>query len=129
MKFVIAKRWWDIQDCLEHPDYLFVFGDNDIHQGHGGQAIIRDQPNAIGIPTKKLPSNNPDSFYNDGELNNNIKRLNFALNQVIHRSTSYRKVVFPKDGLGTGLSQLPIKAPKTYQYLCFQLNNLFGLKY
>lgn len=129
MNFVIAKRWWNIQDCLEHPDYLFVFGDNDIHQGHGGQAIIRDQPNAIGVPTKKLPSNKPDAFHNDAELQTNIIKISTGLNQILRRSVSYRKVVFPKDGLGTGLSQLPTKAPQTYQCLIFQLNKLFGLHY
>ena len=30
---------------------------------------------------------------------------------------SYVGVMFPKDGLGTGLAELPRKAPRTYEYL------------
>ncbi len=37
-----------------HPDWLFVFGDNMMRRGFGGQAAeARGEPNAIGIATKR----------------------------------------------------------------------------
>lgn len=54
---------WSVDDVRKSKDYLFVFGDNDIHSGTGGQAIIRNEPKA---------------------------------------------------GLGTGLANLKVKAPKTF---------------
>ena len=32
-------------------------------------------------------------------------------------SSNYDALIFPKDGLGTGLAELPKRAPKTYKYL------------
>jgi hypothetical protein len=128
-QYIIADRWWTIDDCLQHPDYLFIYGDNDIHQGKGGQAIIRSQPNSLGVPTKKRPTNQSTSFYTDQEYQQNIQKIDQALAQIIGVSHLYKKIIFPKDGLGTGLAQLPMKAPKTYQYLRNKLNQLFGINY
>ena len=50
------KGWWSKEDCNKNPKALFVFGDNDIEKGIGGQAVIRNCTNTIGIPTKKYPS-------------------------------------------------------------------------
>ena len=47
----------------EHPNHIFVFGDNLIHKGYGGAASLRDEPNTYGFVTKKLPNNNDNSFY------------------------------------------------------------------
>jgi len=47
----------------EHPDHIFVFGDNRLRQGHGGAAALRDHPNTYGFITKKLPNNEDSSFY------------------------------------------------------------------
>jgi len=42
--------------CRLHKNALFIFGDNLQGWGKGGQARIRDEPNAFGIPTKRLNS-------------------------------------------------------------------------
>ena len=47
----------------EHPNHIFVFGDNLIHKGYGGAASLRDEPNTYGFLTKKLPNNIDSSFY------------------------------------------------------------------
>ena len=96
---------------------LFVYGDNDVHRGKKGQAIIRDLPNTIGIPTKKIPSNEIHSFYTDDELENNTIKIRKAIDEIIDLSQHYEYIIFPEDGFGTGLAQLPIKAPKTYEFL------------
>ena len=48
----IFKRFWNPKIVRSQPECLFIFGDNDIQKGKRGQAIIRDEPNAIGIPTR-----------------------------------------------------------------------------
>lgn len=123
-KIVIFKGYWSVEDVKRYPHALFVYGDNNVHKGRGGQAIIRDLPNTIGIPTKKYPSNHSNSFYSDNEYNNNISKINNAINLIILRSESYKYVVLPENGFGTGLAQLPIKAPKTYKYLLKAIEKL-----
>jgi hypothetical protein len=126
MKVGIFKRWWTVNDARTRLNCLFVFGDNDVMLGKGGQAIIRDEPNAIGIPTKKYPNNNSDSFYTDDEYKKNIFKINNAINKIkIKLATrKYEILVFPSDGLGTGLAQLNINAPKTYKYLLLAVDQL-----
>ena len=49
-KIVTFRGFWTIEDVRNKPNYLFLFGDNDVQKGEGGQAIIRYEPNAFGIP-------------------------------------------------------------------------------
>jgi hypothetical protein len=51
----------------EHPDHVFVFGDNLLRQGKGGAATLRDEPNTYGFITKKAPNNKDESFYRPDE--------------------------------------------------------------
>jgi len=44
-------------------------------------------------------------------------------------SEDFEYVVFPEDGLGTGLAQLPQKAPKTYKFLVEYINSKFDQVY
>lgn len=126
-KIIIFKGYWSIEDVKKYPHALFVYGDNNIGQGRGGQAIIRDLPNTIGIPTKKYPSNHPNAFYNDNEYNDNTNRINNAIKTISEKSLNYKYVVFPEDGFGTGLAQLPTKAPKTNAFLVDKINQLKNL--
>jgi hypothetical protein len=56
--------------CRANPDKTFLFGDNAIHAGFGGQAAkeMRGEPNAIGIPTKFYPNMRDDSFFTDKDF-------------------------------------------------------------
>ncbi|AUL79482.3 hypothetical protein QJ857_gp0677 [Tupanvirus soda lake] len=123
-KIVIFDGYWTVADVKKFPNALFVYGDNNVQKGKGGQAIIRDLPNTIGIPTKKYPSNHPTSFYTDYEFDDNIKRINNAINAIIQKAETYKYVVLPRDGFGTGLAQLPTKAPQTYSYLVKAIEQL-----
>lgn len=116
-KIIIFKGFWSRFDVENNPSALFVFGDNNVHQGLGGQAIIRGLPNTIGIPTKKFPSNDLNSYYSDNDYVDNIRRIQNAVNEIINQAHKYKFVVLPEDGLGTGLAKLPTKAPKTFIYL------------
>lgn len=51
----------------ENPNSYFVFGDNIERWGHGGAAVLRDHPHAIGFITKKFPDNKDESFYRPEE--------------------------------------------------------------
>lgn len=100
---------------------VFLFGDNLQHVGLGGQARqCRYQYNAIGIPTKKYPNNLQGSFFTDDQYIINIKHIEVAFNKIPEDCI----VVIPEDGLGTGLAQLPIRAPKTYQYILTKISQL-----
>lgn len=123
-KIKIFDGFWTRDDVTNNPRSLFVFGDNNIGRGNGGQAIIRGLPNTIGIPTKKYPSNQPQSFYTDLEFNDNKKRISNAINEIIRISKNYDYVILPRDGFGTGLAQLAKTAPKTNTYLIEQVENL-----
>ena len=123
-KIVIYDTFWTIKDTRENPNYLFVFGDNDIKKGKKGQSVIRDEPNAVGIPTKKFPSFHISSFYYDSEFQDNKKKIDLAINNIIKKfmKKKYTRLVIPSNGFGTGLSKLNIKAPKTFKYLEKKIN-------
>lgn len=105
-----------------NPDTLFLFGDNDAREGFGGQAKeMRGEPNSVGIRTKSLPSMGTDAFWTDATLDENIKKIDEDFERVeAHKG----KVVIPSKGLGTGLSELAKKAPKTFAYLRERLDSL-----
>jgi hypothetical protein len=95
-------------------DKIFLFGDNLTGLGFGGQAAeMRGEENAVGIPTKKAPSNNPNSFFTDKEFAANKKAIDEAFGKIPPDKT----IVIPKAGLGTGLARLDEKAPRTFAYL------------
>lgn len=103
------------------PDKIFLFGDNLLRSGLGGQAAeMRGEPNAIGIPTKRAPNMRPESFFSDDDYINNIKSIDDAIGSI----PPDKIIVMPQDGLGTGRAKLQQKAPKTYAYLQNKLNEL-----
>ena len=116
-----------------NPDKLFLFGDNNTRTGKRGQAVIRDEPNAIGISTKLLPKNTPEAFMSDAELANNKAIIDSDIQKAKQRAAKEGKIiVLPKGGFGTGLAALATKAPKTFAYLNkrlqeeFRFNNTTG---
>jgi hypothetical protein len=101
-------------DVRADKDKIFLFGDNLTGKGYGGQAKeMRGEENAVGIPTKKFPNNNPSAFFNDKELAANKK----AIDKAFSRIPTGKIIVMPRAGLGTGLAQLSEKAPRTFAYL------------
>lgn len=105
-----------------NPDKVYLFGDNLQSQGKGGQAVIRDEPNAIGIPTKKAPSMREGSFFTDDEFESNKR----AIDDAIARIPPGKTIVIPRDGLGTGRARLETTAPETFRYLNQRLQGLSG---
>jgi len=109
------------QDIKKNPDTVYLFGDNLQGKGLGGQAKeMRGEPNSIGIPTKKAPSMSENSFFTDSEYDQNVMAIDAAFAKI----PKGKNIVIPKAGLGTGLSQLEQRAPKTLAYLNQRLSEI-----
>lgn len=126
MSILIFEGYWTRKTVKDNKNYLFVYGDNDRKFGRGGQAIIRGLGNTVGISTKKYPSSYKSSFYTDEEYDKNCQKIDGGIGNIKTKfyKGEYDYLVLPKDGFGTGLSQLPKKAPLTYKYLCSQVDEL-----
>jgi hypothetical protein len=100
----------------ENPDTLFVFGDNMAEKGLGGQAKeMRGEPNAVGIPTKNYPGMGEFDFFEDGDFDRAKIRIDAAFAFLVTNKTiNNREIVWPADGIGTGLADLENKAPKIW---------------
>jgi hypothetical protein len=100
----------------------FVFGDNLLGFGRGGQAIIRGAPNAFGVPTKRKPAMSAGSFFEEGnesDLDAVLGRLKLLWEEL----TQGRSVVIPvtSDGqvsLGLERAELRERAPTIYEAIC-----------
>lgn len=119
---ILVIEKWSVESVTKDSSTLYLFGDNNVGRGKGGQAIIRGLPNAIGIPTKKNPGYKSEHYYTDLELKENIEKISSAIKKVQEKivNDGYKCVALPKNGFGTGLANLLVKAPKTYE----QLNKL-----
>jgi hypothetical protein len=63
----VFNGFWGLDDARRHRDRLFLFGDNDARRGLAGQAVIRDEPNAVGLATKRSPSHVAHAYYRCGD--------------------------------------------------------------
>lgn len=86
-----------------NPDCIFVYGDNEIHEGHGGAAALRDLPNTLGFITKKLPTNDDSSFYTVDEYKKVYEEEIEAL-QILIRAGKKADKIFLISPVGSGLA-------------------------
>lgn len=105
--------------CRDHPQKMFVFGDNLQRKGKGGQAVIRDEPNAYGIATKLAPLMSPPAFFPNTDeyipaIDHDILRIKRDYH-TMHKG--YSAIVFPVDGLGTGRARLSDVSPTMWDGL------------
>ena len=107
-----------------NPSNIYVFGDNLIKRGKGGQAVIRGCTNAFGIPTKRLPARTPNAYFSDKE--NEFIAVDKALDDLMKYKIQGRTIIFPSQGLGTGLAQMATKSPKLFKHLNDLLNTHFN---
>jgi hypothetical protein len=98
-----------------HPDWLFVFGDNLSRTGLGGQAAeARGEPNAIGIATKIKPTMEPDAFFTDHHYHEWFAAEQTTMRRLMEASQRGRTIIWPLDGIGTGLARLEKSAPSIW---------------
>jgi hypothetical protein len=123
---VVTMKWISRSFVRKHRDRIFLFGDNLTRRGFGGQAAaMRGEPNTIGIPTKKFPSNSEEAFFIDEELEQNKAAIDHSFDRLSRMSSpAEQTVVVPADGLGTGRAQLVSRAPLTFAYLQMRLRDL-----
>ena len=112
-------------DLQTNPDTLYLFGDNEERRGKGGQAIqMRDEPNAVGVRTKRRPQLNEGDFWTDETYTANCRMIEEDLARVRQHLAEGGTIVIPEDGLGTGLAQLAERAPQTLAFLQAALDEL-----
>jgi hypothetical protein len=108
-------------DVQAEPDKIFLFGDNMLRKGYGGQAgAMRGEPNAIGIPTKWKPTMEHDAFFTDNDFGHETPvygELRATFYTISKHFYAGKTIVIPEDGIGTGLAELPTRAPKIYRYI------------
>ncbi|AKU43635.1 hypothetical protein CPT_Seuss109 [Caulobacter phage Seuss] len=113
MPLIYQHRYYR-KDLINNPDVLYVFGDNEIRKGFGGQAAeARGEPNAIGIATLNMPGH----YWTDDEFEKNVKVLEADFTKVFDALRAGKMVVWPSDGVGTGLAHMASSAPLTFAHL------------
>lgn len=119
MGVVLFAGWLSPALCQQHPDKTFVFGDNAKRFGMGGQAVIRNEPNALGVATKRKPAMTEASFFKE-DVEGDMDDVLTDLKKVWDQLKDNRTVVIPvttdgKVSLGLERAQLPERAPSIYK--------------
>lgn len=123
MKIEITTEIYTKNLLKHHPDKIFVFGCNMKRYGKGGQAVIRDEPNAFGIATKRYPSRDDWAYFSDKQ-----DEKEFVLQDLrnLYKLAQHKVIVFPEAGIGTGLAEIEKRSPVIWNMLCDVLLNHFG---
>ena len=101
-----------VEQCRKYPDYTFVFGDNMQQKGKAGQAVIRNEPNAFGIPTKLAPCMEPGCFFSDQK--DEYIHVRALLEKLFHMHEAERVIVLPEDPIGSGMAKLNENSPQIW---------------
>ena len=125
MGICYTQKWIERVDLQGNPDVFFLFGDNTERVGMGGQAkSMRHEPNAIGVATKLTPTSGSNAFFTDDDFLDNCRTIATDLRPAFQKRDQGHMIVIPADGLGTGLSELPQRAPQTNEFLEWMLDML-----
>lgn len=125
--YAIFDGYWTLEDIAENPNMIFVFGDNLQRRGKGGQAIIRDIFNTIGLVSKKEPTNAELAFFYDHEYGQNCYYINNDVQRIkAIAQANEMTIVLAAGGYGTGLAMLDKTAPRTFSYMSRLLMDEFG---
>lgn len=114
-----------VRKCQANPEHIHVFGDNLAGYGTAGQACIRKEPNAFGIPTKRYPSMEAGSFFTDKECERQhvLKAL-----RELYSLAKRRTIVFPSKGIGVGMAKMRETSPKLFAEMNDILLKHFGVR-
>jgi hypothetical protein len=113
---LIFQKVYKREDARRNPEVLYVFGDNVRRVGFGGQAQeMRREPNAIGVATKYSPyecfGNAPEETIAQNRI------IDIDMKPLFDHLKNGGVVIWPTDGIGTGLAGLPTYAPDTFEYV------------
>ena len=134
---VFQKFFYTREDVKKNKDSLYLYGENNRDKGfepknpgdrgwqNSTQAVIRGEPNTVGIRTVWYTHGR--TSMRDTILKDNINLIKTDIKEVIVKlkSGKYKRLVLPYDGIGTGVANLPKYAPITYHYLLSMLDLLF----
>lgn len=124
---VLFQRIIVRSDLRNNPNVLYLFGDNELRKGMGGQAKeMRGEPNALGIATKAAPDMSASSFWSDDEFASVVGVIRKDLVRAFWHVQSGGVVVIPADGLGTGYAELPTRAPRVFAALEKEIGRLIA---
>jgi hypothetical protein len=112
-----------VERVRENPKSAYLFADSLSGKGKRGQAVIRDEPNAFGIPVKKTYSGRLMHFSDDDFVTNKE-----AIDAAFDAIPDDMDVVVPSAGLGSGAAKLEEKAPKTFAYIESKIEELRLIK-
>lgn len=114
---ILDRRWIQFRS-----DLYWVFGDNLLKTGHGGQAgACRGEPNVIGIPTKKRPDMKPDAFFDNPSY---AVMMVPAFAEIQFKLMDGETIVVPTAGVGSGLAKIPEKSPELYEWIREQFKGM-----
>lgn len=128
-KVILYAGWYTPELCQAHRDKTFVFGDNTLRFGKGGQAVIRDEPNVLGVSTKRKPSMADGSFFTEGSAPD----LDVVLGDLLHvwsRLKQGMSVVIPvlpdnyEPSLGLQRAELKERAPSIYETIQLHVHEM-----
>ena len=115
---IVIRRWITRADLIANRDSLFAFGDNVAKEGYGGQAReMRGEVNAVGIPTKWMPSNTSGSFFIDRDFDAMMPLIDAAFMKLAAHLRTGGVVIWPAQGVGTGRANLRQVAPLIAAYI------------
>lgn len=122
---IIWQKWITRQDLQSNPGILYIFGDNEIRRGLGGQAKeMRGEPNAVGVATLAAPG----TFWTENDTRRQCFVIDTDLSRIIPNLLLNQPVIWPADNIGTGLAHLDRLAPTTFAHLLARRNQLWKLR-
>ena len=117
---VIREKLFTPELLRANPNMIYLFEDNLKGTDNADQSVIRNEPNAIGIPTKKNLSTEDSAYFTDTEYKSNVESIDKAFSKI----PEGKIIVLPENGIGTGLAELQERAPLTHAYLQRKLDDL-----
>ncbi|HNW88122.1 MAG TPA: hypothetical protein PKN48_00535 [Bacteroidales bacterium] len=84
-----------------HPDYIFVFGDNQLRIGYGGAAALRDNPQTYGFITKRKPNNTDDAYFKPSDYTKIFEIEMLALQNLVKHNPDKQFLI---SKIGSGLA-------------------------
>lgn len=110
---IVFQKMVSRQDLRANPSVYYVFGDNTKRTGLGGQAAeMRGEPNAIGVATKWAPGLDHDDYFSAERHDQQLQILRDDLAVVSRRIAEGHLVIWPADGIGTGMADLAHRWPE-----------------
>ena len=73
---------------------------------------MRDEPNAVGVPTKHQPSRRAEAYFSDADFAAVKPAIDAAMMRLAEHPRAGGQVVRPADGIGTGLADLERRVPR-----------------